>query len=57
MDMSQYSIGVQQKSTYVVGGNLKGINRDAKGSPHDHLAEEKRPNGKLYSERWEQGLD
>ena len=57
MDMSQYSIGVQQKSTYVVGGNLKGINRDAKGSPHDHLAKEKAPNVELYSERWEQGLD
>ena len=57
MDMSRYSVGVQQKSTYVVGGNLKGINRDAKGSPLDQLAKEKAPNVKLYAERWEQGLD
>ena len=57
MDMSRYSVGVQQKSTYVVGGNLKGINRDAKGSPLDQLAKEKAPNVELYGERWEQGLD
>ncbi len=57
MDTSQYSVGTQSKSVYIQGGASKGINRDAKGSPHDHLTEEKRPNVELYSERWEQGLD
>jgi hypothetical protein len=51
------SFGVRSKGEYVQGGNLKGINRNAKGSPADSLAEEKRPLVKLYGERWEQGLD
>ena len=57
MDTSHYSVGTQSKSEYVQGGATKGINRDAKGSPADHLTEEKRPNVELYGERWEQGLD
>tara|TARA_R100001244_G_scaffold95444_1_gene71576 strand:- start:45 stop:296 length:252 start_codon:yes stop_codon:yes gene_type:complete len=57
MDMSRFSVGVQSKSVYVQGGNLKGINRDVKGSPLDQLAKDKAPNVELYSERWEQGLD
>ena len=57
MDKAFHNIGVQDKSVYVQGGNMKGINRDAKGSPLDQLAKEKAPSVKLYGERWEQGLD
>ena len=57
MDKAFHSVGVRPKSTYVQGGNLKGIIRDAKGSPLDQLAKEKAPSVKLYGERWEQGLD
>ena len=57
MDMSQYSVGVQSKSTYVQHGGIRGIPSNKGGSPQEGYVKHKKPSVELYAERWEQGLD
>ena len=56
MDTSQYSVGTQEKYSYVQGP-VKGLPRVNSGSAADTLTGERAPNVELYAERWEQGLD
>jgi len=53
--MSNYHVGVRDKSTYV-GGGIRGIEK-GEGSSADAMTKEKAPNVELYAERWEQGRD
>ena len=57
MDMSQYSVGVQSKSTYISKGTPRGVASGRGEDPQKAFIEAKRPNVELYTERWEQGLD
>ena len=56
-DFDYKSFATRSKAEYVQGGASRGINRDAKGSPHDDLTKERAPRVDMYQERWEQGLD
>lgn len=56
-DFDYKSFATRSKDEYVQGGRMKGINKNASGSPSDSLTEERKPNVELYAERWEQGLD
>jgi len=57
MDMSQYSIGVQPKSSYVQRGGIRGIGKNTAVDPKKEYVKSKNPNVELYAKRWEQGLD
>ena len=57
MDASQFSIGVQQKSTYVERGGIRGIPANKGGTPGQGYAKHKDSTVELYAERREQGLD
>ncbi len=56
-DFDYKSFAVQSKDQYVQGGAGRGINRDAKCSPHEDLTKIRAPQVDIYQERWEQGLD
>ena len=57
MDMSQYSIGVQPKSSYVQHGGIRGIGKNTAVDPKKEYHKSKDPLVALYAERWENGLD
>mgnify|MGYP004457681753 CR=1 FL=1 len=57
MDTSQYSVGVQSKSTYIQGMGIRGVGPNTSTDPKKEYTKDKKPNVKLYAERWEQGLD
>jgi len=58
MDMSQYSIGVRPKSSYVQAGGIRGLGpKTAAADPKKEYHKSKDPLVELYAERWENGLD
>ena len=57
MDASQFSIGVQQKSTYVERGGIRGIPANQGGTPGQGYTKHKNPTVELSAERREQALD
>ena len=58
MDMSQYSIGVRPKSSYVQAGGIRGLGpKTAAADPKKEYHKSKAPLVERDAERWENGLD